>query len=654
MLKHWKVLLLIVVVLASLLSIGYKTYPHGRDGVQIIYITENSPAYKILEPGDVITSVNNVNIKKLEDWNAAIQGQNSFHLIINGEEQSFVVNNTNQTLGIHVSEIDRTNLDFGLDIKGGTRVILKPDLPKENLTSLLMEQIIGTLQTRANLFGLREISIKELSDLEGSRFVQIEASGLGSEIVNTLLTRTGSFKGKITKPAYIQNNKAILILGDKPEDKHELPIENQTLLVNNQKIKINDTFEYDEIKFQYLIYQQDQILLLAEVYEGDDVQQIFADAQSSGIAKTDPEIGDPEGYNFFFTVLISADGAERFRKVTSGIPSTGRYLTNSEIFLYLDGNLITQLNIASSLGGQAYTTPQIQGFRETRDGAREETVLIQSVLKSGEIPAKLEVVSTDIISPTLGASFLQSIGFVALLGILSVFIAVFVRYRKIKIALPMVFVSLSEVLIILGVAAINDGLVWGLVFLINLILLVLAWWKKQEVDIFALLGALSIPILGFYMNWTIDLPSIGGIIAAIGTGIDHQIIIADETLSKRIKRLFTVKEKIKVAFFIIFGAAATTIVAMLPLIFLVAEFVRGFAITTIIGLWIGITITRPAYAKIVESLVKEKDLFENKEEKQKHSKEEKEIKTEHKASEENLLGKGSSKNEEQQNTTPTP
>ena len=80
-----------------------------------------------------------------------------------------------------------------------------------------MEQIIGTLQTRANLFGLREISIKELSDLEGSRFVQIEASGLGSEIVNTLLTRTGSFKGKITKPAYIQNNKAILILGDKPE-----------------------------------------------------------------------------------------------------------------------------------------------------------------------------------------------------------------------------------------------------------------------------------------------------------------------------------------------------------------------------------------------------------------------------------------------------
>ncbi|GAF85840.1 unnamed protein product, partial [marine sediment metagenome] len=41
------------------------------------------------------------------------------------------------------------------------------------------------------------------------------------------------------------------------------------------------------------------------------------------------------------------------------------------------------------------------------------------------------------------------------------------------------------------------------------------------------------------------------------------------------------------------------------LIVLVAEFVRGFAITTIVGVLVGILITRPAYAKIIETMVKD-------------------------------------------------
>jgi len=135
--------------------------------------------------------------------------------------------------------------------------------------------------------------------------------------------------------------------------------------------------------------------------------------------------------------------------------------------------------------------------------------------------------------------------------------------------------------------------------------------KKQEMDIFSVLGALTIPLLGAGLSWTIDLPAIAGIIAAIGTGIDHQIIILDETLTGHARRIYGLKDKIKTAFFIIFGAAGTMVAAMLPLIFLVAEFVKGFAITTIIGVWIGISVTRPAYARIIESLSKEKGLVSN-------------------------------------------
>jgi preprotein translocase subunit SecD len=81
------------------------------------------------------------------------------------------------------------------------------------------------------------------------------------------------------------------------------------------------------------------------------------------------------------------------------------------------------------------------------------------------------------------------------------------------------------------------------------------------------------------------------------------IIIADETLTGRKderKLVYTVKDKIKRAFFIIFGSASTIISAMVPLMAIGIGFVRGFAITTIIGVLVGILITRPAYAELVE------------------------------------------------------
>ena len=111
-------------------------------------------------------------------------------------------------------------------------------------------------------------------------------------------------------------------------------------------------------------------------------------------------------------------------------------------------------------------------------------------------------------------------------------------------------------------------------------------------------------ILGFaaLFKWNLDLAAIAGIIAAVGTGIDDQIIIVDEVLKQRI-RVLNWKEKIKRAFFIIFSAYATTVVAMLPLLFAGAGLLKQFAITTIAGVTIGVLITRPAFASIVEKVL---------------------------------------------------
>ena len=106
------------------------------------------------------------------------------------------------------------------------------------------------------------------------------------------------------------------------------------------------------------------------------------------------------------------------------------------------------------------------------------------------------------------------------------------------------------------------------------------------------------------IGWDIDLAAIAGIIIAVGTGIDHQIIIADESLRGRTSTIYDWKTKIKRAFFIIMAAYITTVVAMLPLLFAGAGLLQGFALTTIIGTSMGVFISRPAYASTIEILLK--------------------------------------------------
>ena len=113
-------------------------------------------------------------------------------------------------------------------------------------------------------------------------------------------------------------------------------------------------------------------------------------------------------------------------------------------------------------------------------------------------------------------------------------------------------------------------------------------------EIIIILGIASL------INWNLDLASIAGILATIGTGFDDQIVILDESMNKRTS--LSLKERIKKAFAIIMGAYATVFVSLLPLMWAGAGLLKGFAITTIIGISIGVFITRPAFSEIVRRI----------------------------------------------------
>jgi preprotein translocase subunit SecD len=234
--------------------------------------------------------------------------------------------------------------------------------------------------------------------------------------------------------------------------------------------------------------------------------------------------------------------------------------------LYLDDELVESLYISSGLQGVESTSFVIEGPGEgtTKEAAVTNAVTsmkaMQTVLITGALPVKLEIVKTDIVSPALGEQFLRY-AIIAIIGaVAAVGVVIFARYRKPLIAGMVFLTGLSEVIIILGIAAM--------------------------------------------IKWNLDLAGIAGLIAAVGTGVDAQIVITDEFIGSAGAFALGWKEKLKRAFFIIFGSFSTMLVAMLPLWAIGAPMLKGFAIITLIGVSIGVFVTRPAYAKIVEVLMK--------------------------------------------------
>jgi preprotein translocase subunit SecD len=217
----------------------------------------------------------------------------------------------------------------------------------------------------------------------------------------------------------------------------------------------------------------------------------------------------------------------------------------------LRGRAVTDIAITG--GGQGISE------QSAIDDTLKNMKRLQTILITGSLPVKLDIQRIDNISPTLGAGFLKNALYVGLLAIAVVALILMIVYRKFMVSIPIIITSTSEIYLTLAMAAL--------------------------------------------IGWNIDLAAIAGIIIAVGTGVDHQIVIADEAIRKDTERVYNWKDRIKRAFFIIFIAYFTAIVAMVPLLFAGAGLLKGFAITTILALTIGVLITRPAYAAIVKALL---------------------------------------------------
>jgi preprotein translocase subunit SecD len=566
LMTNWRIILLAIFLVLSLVAI----HPAFSEGAAVRSVAVNSSAHLAgiaqpqpnIQPVDreVIISINNRPIKSDEDYynfisslgvNRSVQittDKRTYRFVtrqayetitLNETEQKTVmelvdrnvtVNGTTETIteevertiivpkvikvpkgtediGLRVYDAPTTNIRKGLDLQGGTRVLLQP---QEQQSPEQLSFLIDNMKERLNVYGLSDLVVRDASDLTRNQYIVVEIAGATEDEIKDLLAKQGKFESKIG---------------------------NRTVFRGGQDI----------------------------VYVGKSVQD-------SRIEACDPASANEWVCTFSFAITLSQQAAQRQADITKDleiIHEQGRNSYLSEkLALYLDDSQVDELNIGADLKGQAVTQIAISGSgvgrnqQEAFNSAAANMKRLQTILVTGSLPVKLNIVKTDSISPTLGEEFVNNAIIMSLAAALAVSVIIGWRYRKMIIAVPILVTMLSEILIMIGI--------------------------------------------GTFMGWNLDMSAIAGILIAIGTGVNHQIVITDEILKGETDEhaAHNWRERIKRAFMIIMLAYVTVLVAMIPLIFAGAGLLKGFAITTILGASVGVFITRPAYSEFIETVLK--------------------------------------------------
>jgi len=503
----WKLWILVFLLVLSLLSIFGFPPTFLKNGVVVDNVEQNSTLFELgMKQGEIITSINDDSILNLEDYTKILSeiNFNKTKLTITTDKQEYV-GLFSEPPKIIVSNIPKTQIKTGLDIQGGARALVAPD---KKLSNNEMQDLVSVIENRLNVYGLKEVNIKPVSDLSGNKYVLIEIAGATPKDLQDLISKQGKFEAKI--------GDDIVFIGGRKDITY--------------------------------VCQRDatcsRIELCNQAQEG--------------------------GYfcKFSFEIDLSDEASKRHADLTrdlkSNVTSGGGVYLEKPLDLYLDDLIVDSLLISENLRGRAETKISIQGSgsgateKEALDDTKIQMNQLQTILKTGSLPHKLEIVKLDTVSPLLGAKFIYLILVAGLSAVLVVGLIILIRYRNLKSSLAVLLTSLSEVIIILGIAAL--------------------------------------------ISWNLDLPSIAGILATIGTGVDQQIVILDES---RLNKLLSLKQRIKRAIFILIGSYFTTCASLIPLFYAGAGILKGFAFTTMIGFTVGVLITRPAFADIVKKITKD-------------------------------------------------
>ncbi|MCL4373047.1 hypothetical protein M1384_03220 [Candidatus Parvarchaeota archaeon] len=512
----WRIILMIVLVVVSFLAIQPNIT--NVNGAQVVYMPVNSYIGNLssrgvigLQTGSVITAVDGVPVHNVQQFYSQLNKSAIVNtsLSITYEKEIFPYLFESNTTKIFVEpgtvfnsstiqtqNIPYTHLNYGLDIIGGTQIEVVPN--STNYNTSILSKLETTLSKRLDVYGISGTTVNTVQALSGKSFIMVSMPNIGESQALSLIQNQGKFYATIGNFTVFNSS--------------------------NSSESILDVCLSSGCPF--------------------------------GVYQT-PSASN--GYQFQFGIQLASGAAKNFELAVKSLkPSTtspGYF--NRRIHLYLNGvqqgqPLLISENILTNFNG-AIT---IEGGGVDQQQAATDMKTLQAVMQSGSLPVPLKIISISSVSPTAGSQFINQIYILLLIAFLLVSIVIFLRYRDYKISSLILLTSITEIFIVIGVAA--------------------------------------------AIHWTLDIPSMAGIIASIGISVDDQIIITDEMRrgSSQLEYAVT-KKRISRAFFIIFVSFFSFAAIMFPLLFSTASLFAGFALTTILASLIGLLVTRPAYAKII-------------------------------------------------------
>lgn len=472
------------------------------------------------------------------------------------------------------SSTGATNLNYGLELAGGTRL-------RAPVVGVTAEDVDVTQENDADIereladeLDIDVIDVQARPELDT---VEVYAGNSTTELA-TALDETGhsyeSVRTGVTAPT---RRSIVSVLTQKV---NAVGLSGGSVSTartpTGQYFVVVEAPDQNASQVQDLVDERGVVEMVASypASDGNGTNRTVAIRQNviAGISPIETQQGQP-----VVPVTLTEAGAERFSAVMLRTGFVSEAISGgSGTFCNFEGSpnssycLLTVLNgevvYSSGLGadlasgmrsGEFNASGEFVVFAPNRSAAQE----LRTNLQTGALPASLDLenATTSFITGTRAGQFKSTAFLTGLAAVLAVSFAVFLRYGRPEVALPMILTALAEVAILLGFAA-----------------------------------AIELPL---------DLSHIAGFIAVIGTGVDDLIIIADEVMTEDVNSNRVFKSRFRKALWVIGVAAATTIIAMLPLTQLSLGDLQGFAIITILGVLVGVLLTRPAYGDILRNFL---------------------------------------------------
>ena len=246
---------------------------------------------------------------------------------------------------------------------------------------------------------------------------------------------------------------------------------------------------------------------------------------------TDARVSIDTQYNEpYVSITFDSTGSKIFERVTTA--NKGKRLA-----IVLDGNVHSAPNINEPIsGGKAQITGSF---------SMEEATDLAIVLRAGALPAPVTVVQNVTVGPSLGQDSIKSGVRAAVLGGVLVLIFMFIYYKV-------------------------SGLIADFAVFLNIIML---------------LGAMA------WLNATLTLPGIAGIILTIGMGVDSNVLIF-ERIKEELRVGRTPRSAVNAgyehALWTVIDSHVTTLITAAVLFQFGSGPIKGFAVTLFAGILINL------------------------------------------------------------------